>query len=767
MWKLVKIEATNLLSFKSLEYTINPNVTTLIFGNNMDADNQSSNGSGKSALLEAISIAITGETLRKVKADEIINDQADIATVKLKFLNDLTGDTFCVDRVLSRKDPQKIQCWTNGEETDQDKQPSVSEYNKYILSRIGLSKEDVFGYFILSKHKYNSFLSSSDKDKKEIINRFSNANIVDESILALQNDIAPVESNLREVELKVSRIEGKISGIEEQIERSIENEKEKESSKESRKAQLNESISNHRKEIRNLQESIEAYDAKITELDAVYEKLVDIEKSNSGASDTYKQICAIFTPLNLSGLTNWSDKIIELEQKIKDIEARFSPISQKVADISKEIKGEEVSLNAMRQLAKELEDDNKIACDELKEDLSKIQGRISFAKDKLQGLEDERLNTYRRLVSLKNSIAGEIECPACKHRFIAGSDVDIQEVKGDIKDTEEELVKLDKSMSDIFTIIKDLKKEQTDKGVLLFDLGNAVQEASRKLADKSSYVNKMIATQQALERERADLEACISRAEHAISNISVNMFDEAFDIVDKYTKKVESDIENSNLRISTLNGAIDTFQNSIADLDKVDDGDIISSLKQTLKEYEKESVQASRDKTKIEAQLTKLKEQEQLFIEFKTHLANSKIEALGHMTNAFLEDIGSDIRIQFSGYTVLKSGKVRDKISISLLRNGLDCGSFDKFSEGEKARVNIANILAMQKLVNVNCEEGKGLDLLVLDEILEATDESGLASIFESLNLLQITSLVVSHGNVAENYPHKLIINKKNDVSFI
>ena len=137
------------------------------------------------------------------------------------------------------------------------------------------------------------------------------------------------------------------------------------------------------------------------------------------------------------------------------------------------------------------------------------------------------------------------------------------------------------------------------------------------------------------------------------------------------------------------------------------------------------------------------------------------------MTNAFLEKIGSDIQIKFSGYSVLKSGKIRDKISISLIRNGVDCGSFDKFSEGEKARVNLANILALNKLTNLNCEDGKGLDLLVLDEILEATDESGLANIFEALNGLKITSLVVSHGNVAENYPHKLLINKQNGISYV
>ena len=71
---------------------------------------------------------------------------------------------------------------------------------------------------------------------------------------------------------------------------------------------------------------------------------------------------------------------------------------------------------------------------------------------------------------------------------------------------------------------------------------------------------------------------------------------------------------------------------------------------------------------------------------------------------------------------LLKSGKVREKISISLLRDGVDCGSFGKFSAGEAARVNLATILAMQKLVNANCDDEKGLDLLVLDEILEAVD---------------------------------------------
>ena len=194
---------------------------------------------------------------------------------------------------------------------------------------------------------------------------------------------------------------------------------------------------------------------------------------------------------------------------------------------------------------------------------------------------------------------------------------------------------------------------------------------------------------------------------------------------------------------------------------------MIDSLKKNLQKYERELDLAISNKEHVEQQLATYKMQEATFIEFKTHLANTKIDALSHITNEFLQAIGSDIRIVFSGFTVLKSGKIRDKISISLVRDGVDCGSFDKFSEGEKARVNLANILAMHKLTNVTCEDDKGLDLLVLDEILEATDEQGLSNIFNALNQLQITALVVSHGNIAEGYPYKTVVNKLNGISYI
>ena len=154
-------------------------------------------------------------------------------------------------------------------------------------------------------------------------------------------------------------------------------------------------------------------------------------------------------------------------------------------------------------------------------------------------------------------------------------------------------------------------------------------------------------------------------------------------------------------------------------------------------------------------------------MQFKSYLANTKITALGAMMNQVLSDLGSDLRVNLSGYTTLKNGTVREKISVTIVRDGLDAGSFGKFSEGERARVNLASIVAMQRLVNGNCDTGKGFDLMCIDEIADAMDADGLAGVFSALNKLGVTALVVSHGAVAEGYPHKLLIVKENGESRI
>ena len=194
MWKLSQINIENIVSFREATFTITQDVATLIFGKNEDNASQPCNGSGKSSLIEAISFALTGEQLRKVKTvEEIIHDTADEASVSLVMENQYAGVQMTIERHISRKAPQSIRVYKqpliHGIEAEEIIMPTVADYNKYILNEIGLTKEEIYNNYILCDNKYEGFFDCSDKSKKEIINRFSNGVLVDEGIERLQKDL--------------------------------------------------------------------------------------------------------------------------------------------------------------------------------------------------------------------------------------------------------------------------------------------------------------------------------------------------------------------------------------------------------------------------------------------------------------------------------------------------------------------------------------------------------------------------------------------------
>ena len=57
MWKLERLYATNIVSFKEIDTNFASDVATLIFGNNLDNENQKNNGSGKSSIIEDLPLA--------------------------------------------------------------------------------------------------------------------------------------------------------------------------------------------------------------------------------------------------------------------------------------------------------------------------------------------------------------------------------------------------------------------------------------------------------------------------------------------------------------------------------------------------------------------------------------------------------------------------------------------------------------------------------------------------------------------------------------
>lgn len=768
MWRLLNIHAQNLCAFQELKYELNQGHTTLVFGNNMDNDSQVSNGSGKSAMIEAIAIGLTGSTLRDIKMEEVINDQADNALVTLTLMNDATGVVMDIRRELSRKNPQAIHVsLTEKGKLEEIAQPSVNDYNKYILDMIGLTKDDIFSNYILSKHKYQSFLSSSDREKKEIINRFSNGIIVDESIAALQADMEPIKDDLQAAERNVATCTGRVSAIDEQIATAINESGQRAENKKKRIADWNEAIANKRALIRKKNETVKSMNEQLDILDDVDAKLRAFEDGDAGFDTDYTSICQLFQTSKLPAIKDYQRSISDLQSRLNHKKNEAELAAQAVDNAEEELDKFKTSFSTLQKEHAEFENGFQSRYDEVTAQIQKLLEQVKQLEDKNKQLRSRGLTIKNNIGTIQTQLAGVVTCPKCKHEFMLNADEDVASLKQSLTSLQSEQAQIETDIAKNDSTIS----QTTESGKQVREKQNALNAErttwSENIMNAQQRVNELI---RKVSRQNSLLEGVnseIGSLKKSIASMRISMFDEAFDILDSVIKCKEATINSCKVDIETANGAISSYEESIKELKNATDEDIVANLKKSKQKYEKDLEGANAELETIQSKLLEYQKQEATFVEFKTHLANTKIEALSHITNEFLEAIGSDIRIAFSGYTILKSGKIRDKISISLIRDGIDGGSFNKYSEGEKSRVNLANILAMHKLTNVNCVDDKGLDLLILDEILDACDEEGLSNMFNALNQLKITTLVVSHGNIAENYPYKLVVNKQNGVSFI
>lgn len=772
MWKLRNIEAENLCAFRHLSYAPKQGVTTLIFGDNRDNDSQQSNGAGKSALLECIAIGITGSPLRKIRSEEIINDAAGECRLRLHFTNNTCNEELLVERRIPRKGTSTVACtlWRGGKkvETDEAVQPSVDAYNRYILDKLGITRDELLNNFILSKYRYEDFLSSSDREKKEIINRFSNGILVDGAIACVEEDIAPLVAEQQQVNLELAGIDGRIGMLQEQIERETAAGEERGRTREARIAELEAAIAAKREQARLRRESVAGADSALEKIRQADETLQELESSDTPLEECLKAIETFMPLFPDARRTDWS-RILELKKE--DLEVTRANLD----NLDAAVRLAEETLAKKRAAWEEFKAGYDGFCSGYEERTADFRSRLLDIDRQLRDLAGrlDNLRRTRRTISagideLSNKLAGTITCPACGHEFlVAHPGFDIEAGTKDLRMRQQQLSEINGRIEAGEQQTEEVEMRQSRIRAERRTLEDDRHGWEQRLSDHKRSVRGAADNVESAERNRKHVHAEIAALQEEIDGIRRKVFDEVFGFIDERNAALDREKRKAEEDIRAAECAVETLLETVREVNEAATTDLTQSLRAAMKQEKQRSTQTAKRKCEVDDKVRALEVQRERFVQFKTYLANTKIEALGRVTNEFLAGIGSDIRVRFDGYTMLKSGKVREKISVSLLRDGVDCGSFGKFSAGEAARVNLATILAMQKLVNANCDDGKGLDLLVLDEILEAVDEAGLASMFEALNALGGTVLVVSHGNVAEGYPHKLVIVKEHGESRI
>ncbi len=182
--KITRIKANNFLSYPELDCEFS-NGLVLLDGFNFDQN--SANGVGKTALIDACMFALFGKTARDIKIDEHIMRGAGSMACSV----DLEDSGKCV-KITRQRNPNQVLFEIDGNTTTaQDLNDFQIKINKYLGCDYSLFLNSV--YFAQSKS--GQFLLASDEGKKQVLLDVLNLDQFNISYEAVKEDLKKNEAN--------------------------------------------------------------------------------------------------------------------------------------------------------------------------------------------------------------------------------------------------------------------------------------------------------------------------------------------------------------------------------------------------------------------------------------------------------------------------------------------------------------------------------------------------------------------------------------------
>lgn len=217
MWTPIKIEMVNLFSHPHSKYEFNTGACTVIFGRNLSDRSLENNGAGKTTLFEAVCIALTGDSLRKIDKEVFINSEANHCDITLEMYNAVLKSSLRIERHFYRGGKSsRVELYEN--EALNTQMTSVAECNKRILELMGISREDLLRYYIISQDNHYTFFNASDIEKKEIMNRITSADMILPVIDEIDARTADLQEKRTTVQRDVDKLEERRETLSEQAE---------------------------------------------------------------------------------------------------------------------------------------------------------------------------------------------------------------------------------------------------------------------------------------------------------------------------------------------------------------------------------------------------------------------------------------------------------------------------------------------------------------------------------------------------------------------
>ena len=370
--KLKHLILENFLSFGYAEIDLNDRGYVLVNGiNNNPTDNATSNGSGKSSIWEAISYALTGETIRGITKNLVNIHTEGGMRVELSFSIDNTEYKIC--RYREHKEfKNDIKFFVNGVDNSgkgvRDTEKLISEHLPDLTSSL------IGSVIILGQGLPQRFSNNTPSGRKEVLEKLSKSDFMIEDIKKRISDrkIA-LNKNLREIEDSTLSKSSQLSVIEKQLS--------------SYREQLN-SLEDKTSYVEKIKDTQEKVTAVQLELDSLSNAISEARSLGDNLTDQLNSQITLYNAEVQSRRTT-------LDELIKNYQSQDLQLKADIRSLQNEILRLKSIVDICPTCKQKLPDVHKVDTTEREAQLETLRGEESQVARCLKEKEEELSNLLR------------------------------------------------------------------------------------------------------------------------------------------------------------------------------------------------------------------------------------------------------------------------------------------------------------------------------------------------------------------------------------
>lgn len=388
-----------------------------------------------------------------------------------------------------------------------------------------------------------------------------------------------------------------------------------------------------------------------------------------------------------------------------------------------------------------------------------LKERISISKERMSAVEKDLLVIKNRIASQKKLIDTLVSSKknyiGTIHDKIKSNNEIIQNTTDKIKTVQSDVATLQRNIDLHEQIVQSINDHKTTRTKLDERLNNVKSkiiffevESTCPSCFQSIDLDHKQSTLDVLANQIQDYKQQLDVTNNHLNQLKQELFT---------SKQLLDQLRDKNIELATLNNSITILNNDNNNLmleieNLQSDNTNVNEEKQLMKDLANQAIDLVNQKTFLmeEQQLHDVAVQLLKDTGVKTAIIKEYLPTINKLVNHYLNTM--DLWVQF---------EFDESFTENVKSRGRDVFTYTSFSEGEKARINIALMLVWRQIAKM--KNSVNTNLLILDEVADQNvDISGVSAIRSLFELMDNTNIfIISHKMEWEDFVNNVIRVKK------